>query len=65
MTLHQFICAVGPVVMYCSAVLCAGRKLVVVNMSQQSDSSDLLGGCVGACVCSLGVFVCVHVHMYV
>ena len=27
MTLHQFICAVGPVVMYCSAVLCAGRKL--------------------------------------
>ena len=59
MSLHQFICAVGQVVMYCCAVLCAGHKLVVVNMSQQSDSSDLLGGCVGACVCSVCVCVCV------
>ena len=28
----------------CVVLCCVGHKLIVVNMSQQSDSTDLLGG---------------------
>ena len=36
MSLHQFICAVGQVVMYCSAVLCAGQVVMYFDTFVES-----------------------------